>query len=211
MTVKKKRKVSAKERRRDALWRYIVFRIKAIEFLDLNAIRMYLIANANNPAAQVSPSFRPPLFASDSIRTVVLSWFALFIDKNGMDVTKLWIELFPHYKSKVEEARVRMAPAWDAIREFRDSAGFHADSPRKYFGARHRIKRESQQIDDAVKEFESLFKFFLKAESAELPDLEDALDSLVDELERAHDQPYQREQFKAYLMIPLKVKSTAKP
>ena len=199
--------MSGKEMRKHALRRYIVFRIKAIEFLDLNAIRMHLLADPAN-SARIIPPFRPPRFTSDSIRTVILSWLALFIDKSkdGMDVTKLWIELFPQHRSKVEEAWVRMAPAWEAIREFRDRAGFHADKPLKYFGARNRINIEGELVDNALGEFEKLFKFFLKAEEKELPDLGEELDSLLDDLEKGHGRTYQREQFKAYLMIPLKVK-----
>jgi hypothetical protein len=56
-----------------------------------------------------------------------------------------------------------------------------------------------------LQEFISLFKFFLSLESrGELPDLEVELDSLLDELEAEGQTKYQREQFKAYLMLPAK-------
>jgi hypothetical protein len=99
-----------------------------------------------------------------------------------------------------------MEPVWQTIREFRDSAGFHADKPKKFFGARYKIRVESQKLDAALKEFEELLRFFLKAETDELPDLETALDSLLDDLEKEHGATYKREQFKAYLMIPTKGK-----
>jgi hypothetical protein len=168
-----------------------------MEFLDLNALRNTLRANRIDPAPQV----RPPQFMSDSVRTVVLSWFALFVDKNGLDVIKLWIELFPKYAAHVREAWTRMEPVWQTIREFRDCAGFHADKPMKFFGARYKIRRDSLKLDAALKEFEELLKLFLKAEADELPDLETALDALLDDLEKEHGAIYKREQFKAYLMI----------
>jgi hypothetical protein len=190
--------MSGHEMREHALRRYIVFRVKAMEFLDLNTVRQTLRTNQFNPV----PQFRPPIFMSDSVRTVVLSWFALFVDKNGMDVIKLWIELFPKHAKQIQETWTRIEPAWDAIREFRDRASFHADKPKKFFGARHRVLTERPQFDAAVEEFRKLFSTLLKAEPKELPDLETELDSLLDELEKEHGTKYQREQFKAYLMIP---------
>src|SRR3974377_795354 len=109
--------MSGKEMRKAALRRYIVFRIKAIEFLDLNALRNSLrdhgLVNVPVPLRSFPP-FRPALFVSDSIRTVVLSWFCLFLDKSkdGMDVTKLWTELFPRHAARVTDAWKRMEPAW---------------------------------------------------------------------------------------------------
>jgi hypothetical protein len=189
--------VPGHEMRKSALRRYVVFRIKAMEFLDLNALRNSLKANQISPAPQI----RPPQFMADSVRTVVLSWFALFVDKNGLDVTKLWIELFPKHAARVREAWTRMEPVWQTIREFRDCAGFHADKPKKFFAARYKIRAEDQRLDAALKEFAELLKFFLKAEAQELPDLETALDALLDDLEKEHGAIYKREQFKAYLMI----------
>jgi len=189
--------VPGHEMRESALRRYVVFRIKAMEFLDLNALRNSLKANQISPAPQI----RPPQFMADSVRTVVLSWFALFVDKNGLDVTKLWIELFPKHATRVREAWARMEPVWQTIREFRDRAGFHADTPKKFFAARYRIRADNKKLDAALKEFANLLEFFLKAEAQELPDLETALDALLNDLEKEHGAIYKREQFKAYLMI----------
>lgn len=69
---------------------------------------------------------------------------------------------------------------------FRDRAGFHADKPLAFFGARWEILVQQQTVQAALEEFEQLFKVLLKAEVVELPDLEDALDCLLDELERDH-------------------------
>jgi|SRR6266568_3696077 len=51
-------------------------------------------------------------------------------------------------------------------------------------------------------EFERLFKCLLRAEQTELPDLEGALDSLLNDLEDEHQYRYNRREFKRYLMIP---------
>jgi hypothetical protein len=51
-------------------------------------------------------------------------------------------------------------------------------------------------------EFEKLFKAMLAAEASELPDLESAVDSLVDDLEAQSDGRYNRRGFKEYLLIP---------
>jgi hypothetical protein len=189
--------MSGKEMRKAALRRYVVFRIKAIEFLDLNTLRQTLRGHQINPA----PGLRSPTFMSNSLRTVVLSWFALFVDKNGLNVIQLWTTLFPKYAQKVNEAWTRMEPAWSAIREFRDRAGFHADTPKKFFLARHRIQVEAEQLDAAVEEFTTLLRFFLVAEAVELPELEPELDALLDDLQKTHGFPYQKEQFKNYMML----------
>jgi hypothetical protein len=199
--------MSRQELRKSALRRYIVFRVKAIEFLDLLALRQSLrdpqLANMNVPLPSF-PSGRPAVFVSDSIRTVILSWFCVFIDKSkdGMDVIKLWSTMFPDHADRIEAAWKRIEPAWEVLREFRDRAGFHADKPVKFFGARRRLRSEWRPLEAALLEFEKLFKFLLSVEAKELPDLEEALDGLLDELEKAHGAPYKREQFKAYLMIP---------
>ena len=88
----------------------------------------------------------------------------------------------------------------DNLVEFRNRAGFHADKPRKFFDARRKL-RQSDKVEPALLEFEKLFRFCLGAEAKELPELEAALDSMLDEFEKEHGTKYQRQQFKAYLMI----------
>jgi len=189
--------VSGTQMRKHALRRYAVYRIKVIEFLDLNALRDGLLKGHIRYAQQ----FRPPKFMAQSVRTVVLSYFALFVDKNGMDVIELWKESFPNHRMLVTDTWARIRPTWSTIREFRDRAGFHADKPMKFFGARYRLAQDNR-IEEALREFVELMKFFLKAEdSGELPDFEAELDSLLDDLELAQPETYQREQFKAYLML----------
>src|ERR1700688_4689099 len=103
-----------------------------------------------------------------------------------MDVIKLWSEVFPQHKDRVETAWKKMEPAWDILREFRDRAGFHADRPLKFFRARYKVRSEFEQVYAALKEFVELLKFFLKIEASELPGLEAELDNLLDDLEKDH-------------------------
>ena len=201
--------MSGHEMRKSALRRYIVFRVKAIEFLDL-LVLMNSLLKVGGQGTLPLPSFPPnrhSRFVANSIRTVVLSCFALFIDKSkdGMDAIKLWCDVFPHHATRIQESWNRMQPAWPILREFRDRAGFHADKPAKFFGARYKTRaRYDAQLEPALKEFEQLFKFLLKAEETDLKDeLEPAVDSLLVDLEKEHSESkFQREQFKAYLMIP---------
>jgi hypothetical protein len=189
--------VSDKQMRKDALRRHAVYRMKVMEFLDLNALRTGLLKGH----IRYAEDLRPVKFMSQSVRTVVLSYFALFVDKNGMNVIELWKELFPMHKKLVEETWARIQPTWNTIREFRDRAGFHADKPMKFFGARYRVAQD-KRIDEALAEFVGLISFFLKAENrGELSDFETELDSLLNDLEVAQPETYQREQFKAYLML----------
>jgi hypothetical protein len=193
--------MSGQEMRKHALRRYIVYRVKAVEFLDLGALRRGLESGdfcPRTPVNRISTDF------VESLRTVQLSWFAIFVDKSkdGMDVIKLWKELFPNHRHQIEEAWNRMKPAWDVLRRFRDKAGFHADKPLAFFKARREIPRQQQTITGALREFDQLSKLILRAEATELPDLEDAVDDLLDELEAGHEYHYKRNEFKRYLMIP---------
>jgi hypothetical protein len=195
------------EMRKHALRRYVVFRVKAIEFLDIGALRQGV---KNGDFCPRTPVNRIPNDFADSLRTVQLSWFAIFIDKGkgAMDVIKLWKELFPKHIAQIEKAWDRMKPAWDILRRFRNKAGFHADKPVAFFNARRQILVRRQTVIAALNEFQRLFRIFLKAEPQELPDLEEAVDCLLDELEGRDQQHYNRNEFKRYLMIPNTRKST---
>jgi hypothetical protein len=123
---------------------------------------------------------RLPKDFADSLRTPLLSWFALLIDKNGMDAIKLWSELFPKHRQEINQTWARIEPAWHIIRKFRDRAGFHADKLKEFFRARYEVC----------------------AESTELPDLQKAVDEFLDEMEAERLSKYNRAEFKRYLMIP---------
>src|SRR5437016_3570715 len=109
------------EMRKHALRRYLVFRMKVVEFLDIGAMRQNLRQgnlSVPNPVGRIPSDF------AESLRTAQLSWFALLIDKNGLDAIKLWIELFPKHKKEIQETWGRIKSAWEIIRVFRDRAGF---------------------------------------------------------------------------------------
>src|SRR5581483_2368845 len=186
--------------RRDALRRYIVFRVKAIEFLDLGALWQGLKKKEFSPYTPVN---RTQDDFAWSIRTVVLSWFALFIDKNGMDVIDLWKELFPKHRAEIERVSAEIEPVWIIIRAFRDRAGFHGDKPRLFFAARGEVIANVTEVTAAVAKFEGLFRRLLKAEPAELPELGDVLNECLDDLDRKHVTYEQRDQFKKHYMFSL--------
>ena len=186
------------EMRKHALRRYLVFRVKLIEFLDMAGLWELFRTDKLHPSTPVG---RQPKDFADSLQTVLLSWFALFVDKNGMNVIELWKEVFPSRSGEIEQAWQRMAPAWDIIRQFRDRAGFHADKPCRFFSARSEKLKNQRMISDALAEFQKLQGSILKAEETELPEFPAAVDAFLDELEAAGHK-YNRPEFKRYLMIP---------
>src|SRR5260370_31779600 len=141
------------EMRKSALRRYIVFRVKAMEFLDMAVIWKALDADqisVPNPVQRTSSDF------AAGLRTVLLSWFALLIDKNGMDVIKLWMDLFPKHRTEIEEVWSHIKPTWEIIRSFRDRVGFHADKPLRFFEARNAVTVQTSAIEAAIQEIRSL-------------------------------------------------------
>jgi hypothetical protein len=190
---------TAEKMRRDALRRYIVFRIKAVEFLDIGVLWQGLKRSEFLPYTPVNRTVHD--FAW-SIRTVILSWFALFIDKNGMDVIPLWKELFPKHASEIEKVWSEIKPFWGIVRAFRDRAGFHADKPHLFFAARGDVIAQIDDVVTAIYRFEQLFRTLLKAEASELPELGSVVDEFLDELDSAgirYEHP--REQFKTHYMF----------
>jgi hypothetical protein len=116
------------EMRKAALRRYLVLRVKVIEFFDIGALQQGLGAQqfaVTTPVGRISSDF-----AAD-LRTVQLSWLAVLVDKSkdGMDAFELWSELFPKHKTQIQEVWARIEPTWNTVRTFRDKAGFHADKP----------------------------------------------------------------------------------
>jgi hypothetical protein len=185
------------EMRKHALRRYLVFRVKLIEFLDMAAIWELLRTNKLQPP---NPASRQPKDFADSLQTVLLSWFALFVDKNALNVIELWKELFPKRRDEVEATWNRIKSAWDVLRRFRDSAGFHADKPSRFFNARREKSKNHAMLMEALAEFQRLQGVILKAESTELTDFPSAVDAFLDEQEAA-ERRYNRAEFKRYLMI----------
>jgi hypothetical protein len=184
--------------RKDALRRYLVFRVKVIEMLDIGVVRQTAAAgdlSVPNPVGRLPKDF------ADSLRTPLLSWFALLIDKNGTDAIKLWSELFPNHRTQISETWARIKPAWGIIRRFRDKAGFHADNPRAFFGARRDVLANHKKLAAALEDFRRLFSTILHAETTELPDFPQVVDEFLDEMEAEHHSRYNRTEFRRYLMI----------
>lgn len=187
------------EKRKRALQWYLVFRIKLIEFLDIAALWEL---HRRGKLCPETPAHRRPKDFQDSLRTPLLSWFALFVDKNGMNVIELWKKLFPARSAEIDTAWNGMKPAWEILRTFRNKAGFHADDPVPFFNARREILSHQALIDEALGEFQKLQTAILKDESTELPDFPRAVDEFLDELESLHGHSgYNHEEFKRYLMI----------
>jgi hypothetical protein len=189
------------EMRKHAIRRYLVFRVKVIEFFDMDALRQGLTAGrftVPTPVGRISTDF------ADSLRTVQLSWLALLVDKSkdGMDAIELWSELFPKHKTQIKEAWARMEPTWNTIRAFRDKAGFHADKPLAFFKARNEVLVHEQEVTAAIEEFQNLLRVILKAEADELPDLGQAVGDFLDDLEVKLQVRYDRAEFDRYLMLP---------
>lgn len=185
------------EERKQELRQYLVFRVKLIEFLDTAALWMQL----TNGRVRPTPAQRKPSDFADSLRTSLLGWLALFVDKNGMNVIELWKKLFPNRREEIEQSWQRIKPAWDILRRSRDKAAFHADKPRAFFDARRKIQQNGNMIMQALKEFQKLQQAILNAESAELADFPAAVNIFLDELEAAGHR-YNRAEFKRYLLIP---------
>jgi hypothetical protein len=128
-----------------------------------------------------------------------------------MDVIPLWKALFPKLEKDIDDAWAKMEPVWNTIRAFRDKAGFHADKPLQFFKARSEIIAKQKEVNAALGEFEAIQKKILKAEGKTLPDLEQTLDELLDELEEGQERKYNRSDFKRYLLIPDTSAADGKP
>lgn len=184
--------------RKSALRRYLVFRVKAREMMDLNVL--YQAATSGNLEVP-NPSGRVAKDFADSLQTPLLGWFALMIDKQGLDAMQLWSELFPKHRNEIDATWMRMQPALEMVREFRDRAGFHVDKPRPFFLARHQVIANQGILATALEEFWKLFVALLNAEAAELPDLEQEVDEFLDAVEGELRVQYDRVELKRYLGI----------
>lgn len=184
--------------RKSALRRYLVFRVKAVEMMD-----MYMLHQSAAPGALAvpNPGGRMPKDFAESLRAPLLSWFALLIDNNAVDVISLWRELFPKHRNEIETTWARIQPAFEILRDFRDRVGFHADKPRPFFLARRAIIANQEMLDKAVGDFRTLFFTLVAAEASELPDLEPEVDEFLDAVESELRVKYDRAELKRYLAI----------
>jgi hypothetical protein len=120
------------EMRKHALRRYLVLRVKIIEFLDIGALRQGLKAQQ---LAVPNPVARTPADFADSLRTVQLSWLALLIDKSrdGMDAIKLWSELFPTHMPEIQVVWNRIEQSWNPHSRFSGQSRFSRGQAPRFF------------------------------------------------------------------------------
>jgi len=185
--------------RKSALRRYLVFRVKAMEMMDMSLLHQ---AATSHKLGIPSTTGRVEKDFADSLRAPLLGWFALLIDKQGLDVMQLWSELFPKHRNEIDATWARIEPALELMREFRDRAGFHADKPRPFFLARHQVIANQGTLATALEDFWILFATLLEAEAGELPDLEQEVDEFLDAVEGELRVQYDRMELKRYLRIP---------
>jgi hypothetical protein len=154
--------------RRDALRRYFIYRMKLIELFHLHLLWGALANEEFVPENVMDHTGRD--FAA-SIRTSLLSWYCTIVDRSagGLNIFKVWTELFPKHRKKIEQVRTKVEPHWEVLKTFRDKCGFHADTPRNYFLAKQRVL-DNPQVAKSVQEFLDLAKFLILREEEELPD-----------------------------------------
>ena len=187
--------------RKRALHRYVIFKMKLIELLHL-----HLVWKALN-----DDLFTPPNVMghdgtdfADTLRTVLLSWYMTLVDKNGLDVFPLWLELFPKHRKRIENLRNETDPQLNILREFRDRVGFHGDTPGKYFNARKKLKMSHADISAALQKFLDLAVFLAKREEKELSDFVPEAESLFLDLELEFGLKIKRQWMKKNLVLPSK-------
>jgi hypothetical protein len=186
--------------RKDALRRYLIYRMKLTELLHLHLLWCALQEDKFVPKNILGHDGQD--FAL-SVRTVVLGWLCTILDQSsdGLNVFDLWRLLFPKHRKKIENAWSEIAPHWGALREFRDKCGFHADTPRHYFAARQSVL-DNPQAAKAVQDFLRLAIFFLRKENEELPDFVPAVEEFLLDFELESGASLKREFFKRSGILP---------
>jgi hypothetical protein len=100
-----------------------------------------------------------------------VAWFATVVDKNGLDVFKLWLKMYPQYQKRIKFHRSLLEPHLDLIRRFRDRTAFHAQ-PKfvDFFEPRSRFQEKAKDVAKGVQQFLDLAKFLIKREHLCEPD-----------------------------------------
>ena len=185
------------ENYRSALRKYIVYRIKLMEFFDLSALRQELDSGRLS-----SPmSLRDGKHIAESLRTIQISHLSIFIDKSGMNVFNLWLSLFPDATDEIEKVRSTIEAPWEVIRKFRNKVGFHVDNPEAFFRTRREVVEKAPVIQPAIVAFTDLAKALVKRED-ELVGFIDELANVAPELEFAWQRPKSLSELKRYLLLP---------
>jgi len=186
--------------RKNALRRYLVYRMKLMELIHFYLLWSSLNENAfypENSLGQDGPDF------ADSLRTACLSWYCTIVDQSsdGLNIFELWRLLFPRHLRKIDRVWSEVEPEWEVLREFRDKCGFHADTANKYFAARQRV-RETPKCAKALQRFLTLAIFFLRKEDQELPDFVSEVEECLLNVELGCNVSVNRDRFKRLLILP---------
>src|SRR5882672_2743239 len=166
----------AAELRRDALQRYVVYRLKMQELLHYELLFLALDAGEFCPENIIDHDSAE--FAS-SMRTVAVSWWITFVDRNGLDVFDLWRELFPRHKARINKLWKQIVPTWKVLVNYRNRCGFHADKPMRYFGAKAGLLDSGKLVTKDMQDFITLSVFLMRKEEKEILDLADAAEDLL--------------------------------
>jgi len=186
--------------RRDALRRYFVFRMKLIELFHFHSLMDDLANEKFVPTNIMDHDGRE--FAA-SLRTALLSWYCTIVDQTqgGLNVFNVWRELFPRHRDEIARVRLEVEQHWEALRNFRDKCGFHADTPRNYFLAKQNLLSNPQTVK-AMQDFLDLAKMLVLREEEELPDFVDEVETCVLDLELTEGLRVRRETLKKLLILP---------
>jgi hypothetical protein len=185
--------------RRDALRRYLVFRMKLIEVFHFSLLWAPLSRERFVPENVMGHQGRD--FAA-SVRTAMLGWFCTIVDQSdgGLNIFHIWRELFPKHRKRIDRLWKEIEPHWQILRTFRDKCAFHADTPRNYFAAKQKIL-DNPQVAKAVQDFLDLTKFFINKEDEELPDFVPEVEACLLDVELEFDLSINRESMRELLIL----------
>jgi len=186
--------------REDALRRYFVYRMKLMELMHFHILWKAL--NEESFIPENVMDHRGSDFAA-SVRAASLGWFCTIVDQSGggLNVFKLWRELFPKHRKEIDLAWKEIEPQWEVLKGFRDKCAFHADTPRSYFGAKQKMLDNPQGIK-AVQKFLDLAIFFIRKEDEELPEFVPVVEEFLLSFELEFNAHVRRDAFKRTLILP---------
>jgi hypothetical protein len=186
--------------RKHALSRYFVFKMKLIELIHLHLLL---------EALREERFFPPNLMGHDgqhfagTVRTAYLSWYCTIVDRSngGLDAFKLWHELFPKHRARIDRARDEVKPHWGALQNFRNECGFHAGTPQKWLSAKSAVL-DNPQIVNAAMSFLDLAKFLISKEEEELTDFVPEVETLLLDFELGGNFGINRKLLKQMGILP---------
>ena len=140
---------------------YLTYRFKLNELIHLH----FLFHALNDGRCGDSINGIPKEQVLLSVRTAAVAWFATVVDKNGLDIFKLWLKMYPQYQKRINLYRSLLNPHLDLIRRFRNRTAFHAQ-PKfvDFFEPRVRFLEKVKDISKGVQQFLDLAKFLIKRE-----------------------------------------------